>query len=58
MPDQKKPEPKKNMGASVRARLLAISKANGQVFDLVPNRYASGFSAGPSSSPMIAWRAP
>jgi hypothetical protein len=54
MPDQKKPEPKKNMGASVRARLLAISKANGQVFDLVPNRYASGFSAGPSSSPMIA----
>lgn len=34
------PEPKKNMGASVRARLLAISKANGQVFDLVLNRYA------------------
>ena len=28
------------MGASVRARLLAISKANGQVFDLVLNRYA------------------
>lgn len=34
------PEPKKNMGASVRARLLAISKAKGQVFDLVLNRYA------------------
>lgn len=28
------------MGASVRARLLAISKSNGQVFDLVLNRYA------------------
>ena len=28
------------MGGSVRARLLAISKANGQVFDLVLNRYA------------------
>ena len=28
------------MGASVRARLLAISKASGQVFDLVLNRYA------------------
>jgi len=28
------------MGASVRARLLTISKANGQVFDLVLNRYA------------------
>ncbi|MBU6318518.1 MAG: hypothetical protein KGS00_02595 [Alphaproteobacteria bacterium] len=28
------------MSASVRARLLAISKANGQVFDLVLNRYA------------------
>lgn len=28
------------MGASVRARLLSISKANGQVFDLVLNRYA------------------
>ena len=28
------------MGASVRARLLAISKANGQVFELVLNRYA------------------
>ncbi|MBI1341183.1 nucleotidyl transferase AbiEii/AbiGii toxin family protein [bacterium] len=40
MPDTKKPKPKKNMGASVRARLLAISKANGQVFDLVLNRYA------------------
>ncbi|MDZ4759865.1 MAG: nucleotidyl transferase AbiEii/AbiGii toxin family protein [Alphaproteobacteria bacterium] len=40
MPDTKKPEPKKNKGASVRARLLAISKANGQVFDLVLNRYA------------------
>jgi predicted nucleotidyltransferase component of viral defense system len=40
MPDQKKLEPKKNMGASVRARLLAISKANGQVFELVLNRYA------------------
>jgi predicted nucleotidyltransferase component of viral defense system len=34
------PEPKKNMGASVRARLLAISKAKGQIFDLVLNRYA------------------
>jgi hypothetical protein len=32
------PEPKKNMGASVRARLLAISKAKGQIFDLVLNR--------------------
>ena len=40
MPDPKKPEPKKNIGASVRARLLTISKANGQVFDLVLNRYA------------------
>lgn len=40
MPDAKKPEPKKNMGASVRARLLAISKSKGQVFDLVLNRYA------------------
>jgi hypothetical protein len=40
MPDPKQPEQKKNMGASVRARLLAISKANGQVFDLVLNRYA------------------
>jgi predicted nucleotidyltransferase component of viral defense system len=40
MLDPKKPEPKKNMGASVRARLLAISKAKGQVFDLVLNRYA------------------
>ena len=28
------------MGASVRARLLAISKSNRQVFDLVLNRYA------------------
>lgn len=28
------------MGASVRARLLAISKAKGQIFDLVLNRYA------------------
>lgn len=28
------------MGASVRARLLAILKANGQVFDLALNRYA------------------
>jgi hypothetical protein len=28
------------MGASVRARLLAVSKANGQVIDLVLNRYA------------------
>jgi predicted nucleotidyltransferase component of viral defense system len=40
MPDPKKPEPKINMGASVRARLLAISKANGQLFELVLNRYA------------------
>jgi hypothetical protein len=40
MPDPKKPESKKNRGASVRARLLAISKANGQVCDLVLNRYA------------------
>ena len=40
MPDPKQPEQKKNTGASVRARLLAISKANGQVFDLVLNRYA------------------
>ncbi len=40
MPDPKQPEQKKNMGASVRARLLAISKASGQVFDLVLNRYA------------------
>jgi Nucleotidyl transferase AbiEii toxin, Type IV TA system len=40
MPDAKKPEPKKNMGASVRARLLAIATAKGQVFDLVLNRYA------------------
>ena len=40
MPDPKQPEQKKNMGASVRARLLAISKANGQVVDLVLNRYA------------------
>jgi predicted nucleotidyltransferase component of viral defense system len=40
MPDPKQPDQKKNMSASVRARLLAISKANGQVFDLVLNRYA------------------
>jgi len=40
MPDPKQPEQKKNMGASVRARLLAISKSNRQVFDLVLNRYA------------------
>jgi len=40
MPDPKPPEKKKDMGASVRARLLSISKANGQVFDLVLNRYA------------------
>jgi hypothetical protein len=39
MPDPKQPEQTKNMGASVRARLLAISKANRQVFDLALDRY-------------------
>ncbi len=33
------PEPKKNMGASVRARLANIAKAQGQSFDLMLNRY-------------------
>ncbi len=40
MPDPKQPDQKKNMSASVLARLLAISKANGPVLDLVLNRYA------------------
>lgn len=34
------PELKKNMGASVRARLLAISKQRNQTFDLLLTRYA------------------
>jgi hypothetical protein len=38
MPDPKHPERKKNMGAWVRARLLVIPKANGQIFDLVLKR--------------------
>jgi len=34
------PEPKRNMGASVRARLLAIARERGQTFDLLLTRYA------------------
>lgn len=30
----------KNIGASVRAKLLALSKSNGQTFDLVLTRFA------------------
>lgn len=33
-------EPKRNMGASVRARLLALAKQRGQPFDLLLTRYA------------------
>ena len=32
----------KNIGASVRARLLNLSNANGQSFDLVLTRFALG----------------
>ncbi len=34
------PEPKRNMGASVRARLLGLSKQRNQPFDLLLTRYA------------------
>jgi predicted nucleotidyltransferase component of viral defense system len=34
------PEPKRNLDASVRARLLALSKERGQTFDLLLTRYA------------------
>ena len=34
------PEPKRNMGASVRARLLNLAKQRGQPFDLLLTRYA------------------
>jgi predicted nucleotidyltransferase component of viral defense system len=34
------PEPKRNMGASVRARLFALAKQRGQTFDLLLTRYA------------------
>ena len=34
------PEPKRNMGASVRARLLALAKERGQTLDLLLTRYA------------------
>jgi predicted nucleotidyltransferase component of viral defense system len=34
------PEPKRNIGASVRARLLNLSKQRGQPFDLLLTRYA------------------
>ncbi len=34
------PEPKRNMGASVRARLLNLAKERGQLFDLLLTRYS------------------
>lgn len=34
------PEPKRNMGASVRARLLKLAQERGQTFDLLLTRYA------------------
>jgi predicted nucleotidyltransferase component of viral defense system len=34
------PEPKRNMGASVRARLLNLARERGQPFDLLLTRYA------------------
>lgn len=34
------PEPKRNMGASVRARLLTLAKERSQTFDLLLTRYA------------------
>ncbi len=34
------PEPKRNMGASVRARLLNLAQKRGQTFDLLLTRYA------------------
>lgn len=42
----------RNVGASVRARLLQLAKASGQSFDLVPTRFAlNGCCSGSASRP-------
>jgi hypothetical protein len=48
------PEPKRNMGASVRARLLNLARERGQPNDLLLTRYALSACFTASAPPAIA----